>query len=240
MKKNFKNRIKNYLANKLNPISPGEKKSYSQCGEDIIIEFVLNRFGISKPTYLDIGAHHPTYLNNTFLFYKKGCKGVNIEPDPYLFREFVKERSQDVNLNLGIGFNGDIPQKADFYIMNERVFNTFSKEEATRIHETTQYKIKEVVAVDIVSVNKILNDYFKDNKPDIVSIDVEGWDLPIVKSMDLSQFKKTIFCVETINFTEDNNEQKQQDIIDHFLANGFFLYADTYINSIFVKKGSWQ
>lgn len=164
MKKNFKNRIKNYLANKLNPISPGEKKSYSQCGEDIIIEFVLNRFGISKPTYLDIGAHHPTYLNNTFLFYKKGCKGVNIEPDPYLFREFVKERSQDVNLNLGIGFNGDIPQKADFYIMNERVFNTFSKEEATRIHETTQYKIKEVVAVDIVSVNKILNDYFKDNK----------------------------------------------------------------------------
>ena len=42
------------------------KKSYSQCGEDIIVGLVLDGLGIAKPTYLDIGTHDPVVLNNTY------------------------------------------------------------------------------------------------------------------------------------------------------------------------------
>ncbi|MFM6249337.1 MAG: hypothetical protein ACKPEQ_09345, partial [Dolichospermum sp.] len=56
--------------------------SYSQCGEDLIINFIFNNLGIINPSYLDIGAHHPTYLSNTYSFYRKGCQGVCVEPDP--------------------------------------------------------------------------------------------------------------------------------------------------------------
>ncbi len=61
------------------------KISYSQCGEDIIVDYIFKAIGINKPSYIDIGAHDPHYLNNTYIFSKKGCKGINIEPDPYLY-----------------------------------------------------------------------------------------------------------------------------------------------------------
>ena len=57
--------------------------SYSQCGEDLIMNFIFNNLRIEKPSYIDIGAHHPFWLSNTFFFYKKGSKGINIEANDY-------------------------------------------------------------------------------------------------------------------------------------------------------------
>ena len=58
------------------------KISYSQCGEDLILKQLFTALGIGKVNYLDIGAHHPTCLNNTYLFYGYGGHGVCVEPDP--------------------------------------------------------------------------------------------------------------------------------------------------------------
>ena len=66
------------------------KVSYSQSGEDLIVDFIFQALKIDNPTYLDIGAHHPSFINNTFFFYEKGCVGVCVEPDPTLF-EKIKE-----------------------------------------------------------------------------------------------------------------------------------------------------
>jgi len=43
-------------------------KSYCQSGEDLILSLAFYSLGISRPTYLDIGAHHPEYLSNSALF----------------------------------------------------------------------------------------------------------------------------------------------------------------------------
>ncbi len=77
--------------------------SYSQCGEDLIVQYIFSLRGVLKPTYLDIGAHHPFALSNTAIFYMKGCRGVNVEANPDLFRFFKRHRLRDINLNLGIG-----------------------------------------------------------------------------------------------------------------------------------------
>jgi hypothetical protein len=76
--------LKNTLPQKdaENLFSKFEKKSFSQSGEDLIIDFIFNALGISRPSYIDIGAHHPYYLNNTAIFYLRGARGINIEPDP--------------------------------------------------------------------------------------------------------------------------------------------------------------
>ena len=49
----------------------------SQNGEDLIIESLIPEQ--KKGFYVDIGANHPIKLNNTFLFYSKGWKGINIK-----------------------------------------------------------------------------------------------------------------------------------------------------------------
>ena len=77
-------------------------RSYSQCGEDLIIAFLFRSLGIERPGYIDIGAHHPTYLSNTRLLYARGSRGINIEANPALIRRFRTQRPGDVNLNIGI------------------------------------------------------------------------------------------------------------------------------------------
>ena len=47
---------------------PG-KLSYAQQGEDIVLwQMLRGALGIERPTYLDIGAHHPVFNTNTFYF----------------------------------------------------------------------------------------------------------------------------------------------------------------------------
>lgn len=105
------------------------KISYSQCGEDLIIEQLFSVLGRQKVSYLDVGAHHPTYLSNTYLFYKNGGHGVCVEPDPSLFVQFKKMRPKDINLNCGVGASNGV---ADFFIMSTSTLNTFSRLEAER------------------------------------------------------------------------------------------------------------
>jgi hypothetical protein len=53
------------LRNMRRNMTDNARTSYSQCGEDLIVKHVLGVLGISKVSYLDIGAHHPQYLSNS-------------------------------------------------------------------------------------------------------------------------------------------------------------------------------
>lgn len=216
-----------------------KKLSYSQTGEDLIIDFIFEQLNVQQPSYLDLGAHHPFYLSNTYLFYKKGGKGVNVEPDPFLIKRFRKSRKNDINLNVGIGFN-DSEKIADFYIMSARALNTFSKEEAIKVQNYGTYKIEQTVKVPILSVNKIIEEYFPSTCPNFISIDVEGLDYEIIKSFDFNKFRPDVFCIETITYTEDKSEHKIREIYDYLSSKGYFAYADTYINTIFVNTLRWK
>lgn len=74
--------------------------SYAQNREDIILSgfFDINKKGF----YVDIGAFHPEEDSVTKIFYDKGWQGINIEPNPRLYRLFEKSRKEDINLNIGI------------------------------------------------------------------------------------------------------------------------------------------
>jgi FkbM family methyltransferase len=212
-----------------------QKTSYSQCGEDLIVDFLLTWvLKITNPTYLDIGAHHPFNLNNTYLFYKRGERGVSIEPDPDLFLKIAKYRPYDVNINKGVGVT-DGHQSTDFYIMSSRTLNTFSKTEAERMNKSGNIKIDSVKKIDLVHINEIIAQYFELRPLDFLSIDVEGWDLQILKSLDFNKCRPNVICVETIIFNEGRKIEKQQATIDFLLSKEYVVYADTSINSIFVR-----
>lgn len=231
--------LKDKVRRKINSLVIDEhaKISYSQCGEDLIIRFILNDLGKTTISYLDIGAHHPTYINNTALFYKTGSRGVSIEPDPFLFETIAKERPEDINLNIGIG-GQPVRSEADFYILSEKTLNTFSKEEAERCVSYGNKKIEKVVKLPLVPINEIIQQHFHP-VPDFVSLDVEGYDIVILKSFDFEKFRPKVWCIETLTYTEDKTERKIQETIDYMISKGYFVYADTYINTIFVDKTSW-
>jgi hypothetical protein len=77
--------------------------------------------------------------------------------------------------------------------------------------------------------------------PDLVSLDVEGMDLEVLRSIDFSRHRPHVFCVETISYAQgDGSGVKNTDIHALMLENEYKLYADTYINSIYVAENSWR
>ncbi|MCX2452070.1 FkbM family methyltransferase [Pedobacter sp. PLR] len=221
---------------KLKGESPYLKRSYAQSGEDLIIDFIFKEIGINQPSYLDIGAHHPFYLNNTAIFYERGCRGINIEPDPSLFAEFTKSRKQDINLNLGIGNEKGI---LDFYQMSAPTLNTFSEQEAKNYANEGDFKIEKVIPVTVETVANILRDYNHGKFPDFLTLDAEGIDEIVIHSIDFEQNFPKIICVETISFSSSGTGVKNNQLIAYLEDKGYLLYADTNINSIFVRKDLW-
>ncbi len=219
---------------------PYVRRSYSQSGEDIIISDLFHRLHIPNPTYLDIGANEPISLNNTYRLYTRGSKGVCIEPNPALYKKLLEKRKRDTCINAGVAF--DDKREADFYIFPEQLhgLNTFSKAEAdfwehTGNEEIGKHKPERITKMPLFDINDIMGKYFSPH-PNFISIDVEGLDLEIVKTINFSKFKPEVFCLETLGFIAGNKETKKRDIIDHLKDKGYFVYADTYINTIFCRK----
>lgn len=216
----------------VNKLLKSGRVSYSQCGEDLIIDFFFSAIRQKpRPSYLDIGAYHPTVFSNTFYFYRKGSRGVCVEPDPTLIKPFQRQRSRDVLLNVGVG-TGET-EKADFYVMTSKTLSTFSAEEARRCHENTEYKIERVIELPLLSINEIIIRNFND-RPDFISLDIEGYDLAMMRTFDFTRFRPELFCIETIEFTTG---KKNDDLIKLMQQSGYSIYADTRINTIFVDGG---
>jgi hypothetical protein len=139
-------------------------------------------------------------------------------------------------LPVGIG---DSPGTAELFVMTTPTLNTFSRKEAERYQSYGRERIERTIQVEIKAVNQVLVEYFK-VPPDFVSLDVEGMDLSIVKSFDFERFRPKVFCVETLTYTEDGTEKKISEIPNVLQQNGYFIYADTYINTIAVDKEAWS
>lgn len=228
--KKFKDRI-GYAAG----FSKG-KRSFSQCGEDLLVNYVFNLRNIQYPTYLDIGANHPFFLSNTALFYLKGCRGVNIEANPGLIAEFKLFRSKDINLNIGVGPADD---EMDFYVISDPTLSTFSKEEADQMIAAGKYAIQSVEKIKLTTVDKIVQQYCNGRFPDFLSIDVEGLDYDILCSIDFDKYWPKVICVEAAEYSPVGAGARRTDIIDFLVSKGYYEYANTNLNAIMVKNEFW-
>ncbi len=183
--------------------------SYSQCGEDLITRFVFDALRIPVPSYLDIGAHDAHYLNNTYIYYAAGGRGVNVEPDPDLAAKIQAARPRDANLNIGIGEKEGL---LEFFVMTTKTLNTFDAAEAHAIEKMGKVGIERVLELPVRPVNAVLAEHFAAAAPDFVSLDVEGLDLAILRSFDFSRWRPKVFCVETITYSEQREGRKIPEI----------------------------
>ncbi|WP_375559313.1 FkbM family methyltransferase [Bernardetia sp. OM2101] len=216
---------------KLSEKEPHQKVSYSQSGEDLIIDFFFTARQIDKPSYIDIGAYHPYKISNTALFYEKGARGIIIEPNPDGFEKFMKYRPEDTNLNIGVGNEASV---LSYYSMNSATLNTFSEEEAKRYEEQGSAHIEKVIEVEVKTLISILEKYNNGMFPDFLSLDVEGWDYQILESLKQFQTTPKLICVETYSYTEGYIYKEKFDNLMKEL--GYVVYGTTTINTIYVKN----
>lgn len=168
---------------------------YSQEGEDMILRSLFAGEKGYKGFFVDIGAHHPVRFSNTLYFYRRGWRGINVEPTPSAIKAFQLFRSRDINLNLGVG---ESKTSMKFYCFNEPALNSFSKEVSDRIvRESKKYKVIKEVDVEVLPLSEILENYLpKGTTIDFMSIDVEGLDYQVLCSNNWEKFKPTYILAE--------------------------------------------
>lgn len=187
----------------------GRAGYYSQFGEDAFLNgyfgsqaFVKKRTGLlpfqrpalSPGYYVDIGAFAPKQYSNTYLFYKQGWSGINVDATPGSMKSFAMTRPRDTNLEVAVS---DQTGELVFYQWSiPAVINTVSEEKA---QEWTKRLGREpiVTRVQTMKLCDILNQYLPPNqKISFLSIDVEGHDLNVLISNDWDKYRPELILVE--------------------------------------------
>ena len=201
---------------------------YSQNGEDLI----LNRFLDNKKEgfFVDVGAHHPIRFSNTYLFYKKGWTGINIDAMPGSMIQFNKIRPKDINIESGVGLKND---QLTFYQFNESALNTFSKKEALSKNKNG-YEIIKSNLVQVESLENLLDKHMPRNtKIDFLNIDVEGKDEEVLISNNWEKYNPSYILVEILreNYIGDKNSS-----IKKFLKSRNYIPINKIFDTYIFKK----
>lgn len=201
------------------------KISYSQSGEDLILDLIfLNK---NNGFYIDIGANHPIIASNTYYFYKKGWRGINIDSLPSAISLLKKKRKYDINIEAGIS---DMEGEMKFYMFKSTSYNTFNSQIVKEIAKYTDLLDSKTIYVKKLST--VLN-YYPINEIDFFSIDVEGLDFNVLKSNDWAKYRPKVIVIEDLSYSieMDNNE------IFKFLSSLEYIYfCRTVTNSIYIDK----
>jgi hypothetical protein len=208
-----------------------ETETFSQSGEDVVVNFMLGYLSLAgNMTYLDIGAFHPTKINNTYFFYRGGRRGVLIEPNVEMTKLLRTVRPRDVTLVAGIGVTAQ--READYYIMTDPAWNTFSKEEAEHMEKITNrmVTIREVRKMPLLNINDVMQEHFG-GAPTFVSIDTESLDLAILKSIDYERYRPTVICAETLVC---GTRKMVPEIPEFMETQGYVVRGQTFVNTIFL------
>ena len=148
-----------------------------------------------------------------------------------------KHRAEDTNLNFGIAQEKGY---LDFYLMSPPTMSTFSREESEKLQKETTITLSNIIKTETDSLPNIISQYAHGVFPDFLSLDVEGLEEVVLKCVDYKNNFPKVICIETLSYTENNTEIKDKHLIDLLIGEGYLLFADTYINSIFVKHDLWK
>ncbi len=237
--------LKSYISCYLNiPFLYGHL-SYSQEGEDVIIDRYFKTTNIKKGFYVDIGAFHPFKYSNTQKLYQQGWCGINIEPNRNNWKLLNFARKRDLNLNFGIGNSNS---KKIYYTFSDPALNTFNKDNFKAIVNSNQsifidtFKVKVIDPKHLIKIiKKTISEYsnseflFKKNIfIHLLNIDAEGYSENILRLILKSGTNPLLVCVE-----REKNMGKpiigNESIISFMSRYKYSLYSATPQSYIFVK-----
>ena len=213
------------------------RRSFAQQGEDLILYNLLrDELEIEAPSYLDIGAGDPVLSNNTYALYLTGSRGVLVEPNPALVRKLKAVRPGDVVVACGVGLNERTD--ADYYVIRGRwPLNTFSRRAVAEYRsQSAADPVENVLKMPLVSINRLIADCFGD-APDLLSIDIEGMDLAVLRTMDFRAHRPAAICAET---KKPGMSHDSTAVARLLRGKGYVACAGSLYNTIFVDRNRLQ
>ena len=183
--------------------------------------------------YVDIGAHHPQRFSNTYKFYKRGWKGINVDAMPRSMEEFNKKRKRDINIEVPVSAESAV---LPYYIFNEPALNSFDEKiSKQRDQDESSFSIVRIEHIKTRRLSEILDEYLpRGQQIDFLNIDVEGFDLEVLKSNDWQKYRPEVVLVEILG---NSLVEVIESDINHFMNSlDYELYAKS-VNTVFYTNG---
>jgi FkbM family methyltransferase len=206
--------------------------TYSQNYEDIVLcqmfTAYMNRNNLSSTSvsYLEIGGNHPVCTSASFLLHKTfGINGMIVEPDPKLATTLRKHRPNDVIIEAAVTDSDD--HEIEFFVSTENELSTLSQEFVAKNNLSVQS-----IKVKTVRINTLL-EYFSKVSSLMLSIDVEGLDLRVLRDIDFDKYRPHFITIEP---SEHIVPGTTNEIISFLRDKEYRLVAQNYVNLIFEDK----
>lgn len=193
---------------------------FSQYGQDKwVVETLLP--GKRKGVFVDIGANDGvTFSNTLYLERELGWTGIAVEPIPKVFAKLAANRTCQVVE----GCVGDPPGKRKFRVvtgyaeMLSGLSNEYDPRHEDRVRREVSEKGGEIqeIEVECFDFNALLSGHGI-TTCDYLTIDVEGGEWSIIKSIDFKRFDIRIIGVE--------NNYRDTRVRDFLAQTGYKLHS---------------
>ncbi len=218
---------------------------YSQFGEDAVIQGIFkdrdwNEAAAGKDAgpqreagfYVDVGAYAPKQYSNTYLLYKQGWRGINIDATPGSMAQFRRVRPRDINLEAAVSDGG---QELTFYSWGTpNVFNTFDADHAAKFREMIGEEPQQI-SIRSTSLASILDEHLPAGQPiDLLSVDAEGHDLAVLRSNNWNRYRPWLLIVEIEHDSVD--DLLASEVVAFLREQAYLLRALTGPSAIFERR----
>jgi FkbM family methyltransferase len=202
---------------------------YAQEGEDMILRRALRKR--KHGFYVDVGAHHPFRFSNTYMLYKKGWRGINIDAMPGSMRLFARYRPRDINLETAVA---ESPRSVTFHIFADPAVNTCDTRQAEESLRSG-VQLLEKRPIEARRLDQILDDHLPSATPiDVMSVDVEGLDLEVLKSNNWAKYRPRLLLVERLGLSFA--DLLEDELYRYLESRDYELFAKT-VNTVFFRDG---
>jgi FkbM family methyltransferase len=157
--------------------APRSDHSFAQAGEDLIVAQLLRRVD----SFIDIGAHDGLSGSNTFYFALRGARGICFEPVHWTFQKlqslyFLNRRVQCRNVGIS-DQSGEVEiVGADFLSYIPATMD----EAHLRAHQPLEAKVEKI---KLLTFSEAIAGLSVPQTIDLLSIDVEGHELNVLRSI---------------------------------------------------------
>ena len=201
---------------------------YSQFGES---EILVRYFQDGKGFYLDIGSGDPVRGSNTYFLYKQGWTGILIDPISRNIRASKILRRKDRIIQ---GLVGTANKSYHFFETYPYEYSTTDQEAFNRLIDGRKAKLVRKMYLNTISISQLKLNITLD-QPSLLSVDCEGLDLEVLKTIDLNTIKFRVICVEDFDF---NPISKTSAINQYLNENSYEIVDRAGPSSIYIKS-SW-
>ena len=177
--------------------------------------------------YIDIGANDGLIGNNTYIFEQIGWKGICIEPQPDVFRQYLTKFRNCDCYNAALSSSSN--ESVEFFQAHGANALSGLNKGMSEDHKNwaKEYGKVEIIKVKTITFDEIMKKYPEIKEIDFMSIDVEGYEMEILKTIDFEKYKFNLITIE---------KSEPEKIKDIMVKKGYKLFMEIGADIMFIPK----